>query len=212
MGVPTKPLTTTHFALLCLLSVRRYGAYDVVKEMERSVGHVWPRAQSNVYADLKRLAGEGLATASVEADGGRTRTVYDITPAGRRVLREWLETPGAPASFECEALVKLGFVTHTSKAAALAQVEVLASVAEQRLDQGRRLAREHIAPDGPTPERLHVNAVMWRFLWEQHQATARWATWARREISAWPDTADSPAQRRRGRRALRDALASEQGA
>ena len=38
---------------------------------------------------------------------------------------------------------------------------------------------------------------MWRFLWEYHQ-----------EIANWPDTADSPANRERGRIALREGLAA----
>jgi PadR family transcriptional regulator AphA len=42
------------------------------------------------------------------------------------------------------------------------------------------------------PARLHVNAVMWLFLWEQHQAIARWSAWAADEIEHWPDTADTP--------------------
>jgi PadR family transcriptional regulator AphA len=202
------PLTTTHCSLLCLLSVQPYSAYEMVKQMGRSVGFVWPRAQSNLYADLKRLAAEGLAEVERTSVGRRRRTVYRITDAGRTELSAWLAEAGAPPSFECEALVKLGFATHTTKSSALAQVGVLAEQAEQRLRLGRALAEEHIATDGPLPQRLHVNAVMWRFLWEYHQGIARWAAWAHQEISQWPDTADSPASRERGRNALREGLAA----
>jgi hypothetical protein len=69
------------------------------------------------------------------------------------------------------------------------------------------MATEHLRADGPVPQRLHINAVMWRFLWEQHRAVARWAAWAADEIEAWPDTADSPAMRARDRASLQDALA-----
>jgi len=48
---------------------------------------------------------------------------------------------------------------------------------------------------------------MWRFLWEQHQAIARWAAWADAEIRQWPDTQDTPALRRRGQSVLRQSLA-----
>jgi DNA-binding PadR family transcriptional regulator len=200
------PLTTTHFSLLCLLSVQPYSAYEMVKQMGRSVGLLWPRAKSNLYADLKRLATEGLAEAERTSVGRRGRTVYRITDAGRIELSTWLAEAGAPPSFECEALVKLGFAPHTTKTSALGQVAVLAEQADQRLRLGRALAEEHIAADGPLPQRLHVNAVMWRFLWEYHQAIARWAAWAQQEISDWPDTADSPANRERGRAALRAGL------
>ena len=200
-------LTTTHYSQLCLLSVQPYSAYEMVKQMGRSVGFIWPRAQSNLYADLKRLAANGLAEVERASVGRRHRTVYRITDAGRAELRAWLESAGAPPYFECEALVKLGFAPHTTKESALAQVAVLAEHAEQRLQLGHSLAHDHIETGGPHPHRLHVNAVMWRFLWEQHQAIARWAAWAHDEISNWPDTADSPASRERGRNALRDGLA-----
>lgn len=202
-------LTTTHYCLLCLLSVRSYSAYELVQQMARSVGHVWPRADSNLYADLKRLAAEGLATAERTSVGRRRRTVYTITDGGRSELAGWLAAPGGGPSFECEALLKLGFAPHTSKAAALAQVTVLAEHAGERLALGRRLATEHLASGGPEPDRLHINAVMWRFLWEQHQAIARWAAWAADEIGGWPDTATSPTLRERGRTALRTALAAD---
>jgi DNA-binding PadR family transcriptional regulator len=190
-----------------VLSVPPSRSQEMVKQMGRSVGFVWPRAQSNLYADLKRLAAEGLAEVERAATGRRTRTVYRISDAGRAELRTWLATAGAPPYFECEALVKLGFAPHTTKASALAQVGVLAEQAAQRLRLGRALAEQHLGDDGPQPHRLHVNAVMWRFLWEQHQAIARWSAWAQEEISAWPDTADTPANRERGRAALWDGLA-----
>jgi len=94
------------------------------------------------------------------------------------------------------------------KAAALAQIAVLAQHAADRLALGRRVADQYIEAEA-LPSRLHVNAVMWRFLWEQHQAIARWAAWADNEIRQWPNTGDSPALRRRGRNLLRQSLADQ---
>jgi DNA-binding PadR family transcriptional regulator len=204
-----RALTTTHRALLCLLSIQPYSAYDLVAQMRRSVGVVWPRADSNLYADLKRLAVEGLATTSTTTIGRRRRTTYAITDAGRRDLEQWLATPGAAPYFEAESVLKLAFAPHSSKQHALSQVAVVAEHAAARLELGRSLARAHAAADGPLPERLHINAVLWRFLWEQHRAMAAWADWARREIENWPSTADSPQLRERGRGILRAALAEE---
>ena len=205
----SRALTTTHRALLCLLSIRPYSAYDLVAQMRRSVGAVWPRADSNLYADLKRLAADGLATTSTTTTGRRRRTTYTITAAGRHDLERWLATPGAAPYFEGEALLKLAFAPHTGKEHALGQVAVVAEHAAAQLELGRTLARAHAAPDGPLPERLHINAVLWRFLWEQHRAMAAWAHWAQQEIEGWPSTADSPQLRERGRGILRAALTAE---
>ncbi len=201
-----RPLTTTHYALLCLLSTGPASAYELVARMRRSVGAVWPRAESNLYTDLKRLAADELAKTNVEHVGRRQRTTFRITPAGRRILAKWLDLPGAAPTFECEALLKLAFATMTTKEAALAHVAVMKDHAEARLAIGRRLATEYVEGSGPLPERLHINAVMWRYLWDMHNATASWAAWAAEEIAAWPDTSDNPKGRRRGLETLRVAL------
>jgi PadR family transcriptional regulator AphA len=204
--VPSTSLSTTHYALLCLLSTGPASAYELVGQARRSVDHVWPRAESNLYADVKRLAAEGLAETTDEPTGRRPRTTYAITAQGRRVLRTWLRAEGAAPSFECEALLKLGFAPSTTKQAALDQVRVVADHAAQRLAFGRSLAEASVAGESPQPERLHIGAVMWRYLWEMHQASARWAAWAEEEIGSWPDTSDSPEGRARALRTLRAAL------
>jgi PadR family transcriptional regulator AphA len=205
-GVHVNEHAATHFALLCLLSLRPWSAYDLVGHLHRSLDLLWPRAQSNLYVDLKRLAADGLATRATVRVGRRARSTYTITAAGRAALLPWLDQPGLAPVFECEALVKLAYVPAASKPAALAQVAVLAEHARARLALGRRIAEQYVTDDG-LPPRLHVNTVMWRFLWEQHQAIARWAAWAEAEIRQWADTDDTPALRRRGKRILRQFVA-----
>ena len=205
--MPSRELSTTHFALLCLLSTGPASAYELVQQTGRSIGHVWPRAGSNLYAGPKRLAAEGMVDATVEPVGKRPRTTYQITRTGRTALRRWLSSPGHEPVFESEALLKMGFAPSTSRRAALAQVEVMAGHASDRLAFGRALAEASLAGESPQPERLHINAVMWRYLWEMHSATARWAEWARSEIESWPDTADRPEGREQALKTLRDALA-----
>ena len=203
---------TTHYALLGLLEVGPGSAYELVGRMERSTGHVWPRARSNLYADLKRLATEGLASADDEGAGRRPRTVYRSTAAGRKALRVWLAQPGAPPTGECEAALKLAFAPAAGKEATLAQIAVIEADAAAGVVLGERLGRLHADDDGTLPERLHVNALLWRFLWDQHQARLRWARWARAEVEAWDTADDSAANRARGRRAIAETLLPEQKA
>ena len=44
------------------------------------------------------------------------------------------------------------------------------------------------------PDRGHVAALVYRFLWDYNTMLANWSTWARDEIQAWSDTAVSPAR------------------
>src|SRR5688500_11922895 len=102
-------LTATSFAILGLLATRPWGTYELTKQMGRSLRHIWPRAESRVYAEAKRLVGAGLASAEVQRTGMRARTLYTITPEGRQALIDWLGTESAPSRFESETLVKVLF-------------------------------------------------------------------------------------------------------
>jgi DNA-binding PadR family transcriptional regulator len=58
-----------------------------------SLDYMWPRAESNVYAEPKRLVDAGLVNAREQWSGKRRRTVYSITSTGRTALATWLSAP-----------------------------------------------------------------------------------------------------------------------
>lgn len=197
MSVPSRagadrPLTTTSFAVLGLLALRPWSAYELAKQMERSLRFVWPRAESKVYEEPKKLVAHGLATARREPAGRRFRTVYTITAAGRAQLRGWLEQPGGLPVLEFEGLLKVLFADHGSRDDLVATLSSLRQQAAERMSTGAALAEEYLAGRGPFPERMHVNALAWIFLWEQHRTLERWAAWAEGVVNDWPDVAGSP--------------------
>ena len=83
-----RPLTTTSFAILGLLAVQPWATYDLAKLMRRLLHFFWPRAESNLYAEPKRLVAAGLAEAREEWNGDRRRTVYSITDPPIKALRK----------------------------------------------------------------------------------------------------------------------------
>jgi PadR family transcriptional regulator AphA len=89
-------LTTTSYAILGQLALRPWTTYELAAEMRRNVHYFWPRAESLIYAEVKRLAVNGLAAAEKSAVGKRPRTTYSITPAGQAALSAWLETRPRP--------------------------------------------------------------------------------------------------------------------
>ena len=48
-------LTTTSYAVLALLALRPWTTYQLAKQMERSLGWIWPRAVSRLYEEPKKL-------------------------------------------------------------------------------------------------------------------------------------------------------------
>ena len=76
-------LTSTSFALLGQLALRPWSGYEMTRNVTRTLHWFWPRAESVLYDEVKRLATIGLAETR-EAPGrrGRPMSVYSITPAG----------------------------------------------------------------------------------------------------------------------------------
>lgn len=183
-------LTTTSFALLGLLASRSGGwsAYELTQQMGRSLRYVWPRAERNLYDEVKLLADRGLARCRQELVGRRPRTVYSITAAGRRALRSWLAEPSAPLTLESEALVRLFFAEHGTIGDLLAAVRTIRDEAVETEREVAEMVESYAHDGGPFPERLHVTALMGKLLYSHREALRRWADWAEAEIAGWSST------------------------
>jgi DNA-binding PadR family transcriptional regulator len=189
MSTPLRrDLTTTSYAILGLLATRPWSTYELTKQMGRSLRHVWPRAESNVYAEAKRLEAAGLAAAEVQRHGRRDRTLYTITPQGERALRDWLGTASAPSRFESETLVKVLFGNLGTKEELLANLRRFLEEAEAAREFWKAVADEYARGIFPYPDRVHINALFFRWNWEQVETNARWAAWAIEQVESWPDT------------------------
>src|SRR5712672_1019190 len=87
-------LTSTSYAILGLLAVKPWTTYELAQQMNRALGRFWPRAESKLYEEPKKLVAHGLARVSYEMVGKRRSTIYTITVKGRRALAKWVPSPG----------------------------------------------------------------------------------------------------------------------
>ena len=180
-------LTTTSYAVLALLALQPWTTYQLARQMERSLGWIWPRAVSRLYDEPKKLVAAGLATSRPGATGRRRSTVYSITPQGRQALAAWLAEPGAGPVLECEALVKIAYADQGTRDGLLANLAALVDDTTAKLHFGQMIAQSYLQGRGPFQERLPFSALMWRFLWEYHVTVLRWANWAHGQVQAWPE-------------------------
>ena len=69
---PAHPaLSTTSYAILGMLAMRPWTAYELTQQLRRSLRYCWPKAESVLYDEPKRLVRLGLATAHHEPAGRR---------------------------------------------------------------------------------------------------------------------------------------------
>jgi PadR family transcriptional regulator AphA len=189
--VSTIELTTTSYAILGLLGIQPWTTYELAQQMERSLKHFWPRAQSRIYEEPKRLAALGLVKATREHVGRRPRTTYAITAKGRRVLRDWLAEPGSGPTLELEALLKVFYGEQATKRDVLANVDAIARWAHNQNQENVAFARLYRDSDGPFPQRLAVIALTGQFMTDFADMLTAWATWAAETVAAWPEDGSS---------------------
>jgi PadR family transcriptional regulator, regulatory protein AphA len=191
--VKVPKLTATSYVILGHLALRSWSTYELAQQLKRSTRHYWPRAESKIYEEPKKLVAHGLATATREYTGRRPRTVYAITDQGREALRRWLDEPGQPPLVEFEGVVKVLFAEQGTKQQLLATLRSIREQAEHTRDEHVALARDLAQTGGPFPDRLHVNALVFKFMWDQTETTIRWAAWAEHQVKDWPEDISRPA-------------------
>ena len=180
-------LTSTSYAVLALLGVRPWSAYELAQQMSRSLSWYWPKAESLVYAECRKLAEHDLATSRPEPRDRRPRTVYTITDRGRDALRGWLDQPTAGPRLEWEAMLQVAFADHGSREQLLENLEAIRTDAEERRDRALAQVAGYVEDGGPFPDRLPVIALVGKFFLEYSHLLARWAAWAEENVTQWDD-------------------------
>jgi PadR family transcriptional regulator AphA len=157
------PLPTTSYAILGMLALRPWTAYELTQQLRRSLSYCWPKAESVLYDEPKRLVRLGLATAQREPVGRRTRTAYAITGEGRRALGAWLAPPTRSSRFEFEAILRLLYADQGTKAELLDAVRAARRWAEERYAEGREQRRagddRRVAADRRRPPQAAVELL-----------------------------------------------------
>src|SRR6266508_3848914 len=142
---PSPPgLTTTSYAVLAQLAVRPWSTYELARQRVRYFRYVWPRAESAIYREVKRLAAMKLIAGKREYVGKRPRTVYSITEAGRLTLREWLDTPVSPFAMDFEAMIRLFIAPLGTKEQIIGTLEQVRSDAQDMLHFGGAVRQEFL--------------------------------------------------------------------
>jgi DNA-binding PadR family transcriptional regulator len=102
-------LNSTAYVILGLLRRGPKSGYEIKSVVDRSTRFFWAASYGQIYPELRRLADAGLIEGESTPQGGRKRTVYELTADGRRELRRWLDEPPEVFEMRDEGLLKLFF-------------------------------------------------------------------------------------------------------
>lgn len=178
--------------LLGLLAEGPASGYDLTRRFQETLSPVWPAQHPRIYAELTRLAGEGLI--EVDSRGPRGRKAYRITDAGLAEVRRWLTEEEVDHTLRIESILRSVFFWLMTPEEL---DEHLAREARYFADAAA-LYREYAAAKdrgefgtGPQTQSMRVAAEVGTRLF---QALADWAEWARTVPPANPP-ANPPAER-----------------
>lgn len=186
-GMPDK-LSSNSYAVLGMLAIRPWTPYELTQQFRRSLAFCWPVSERLVYTEPDKLVREGLAKVRTSRNGERDRRVYSITPAGRKILREWLATAPAPPRIFNEPLLRVLFADQGEPADLLQSLESFRAYLHEQMLSGQAHTKEYLDGTGPFPERSHLIAVFADLNHRIFTAMEQWIEDTVAEVSDWPTT------------------------
>lgn len=170
-------LTTFSYVVLALVGRGGAGPHDLVR-MARADPLYWGGAESQYYAEPKRLERLGYLHARKEPGRTRERTHYELTDAGLAALRGWLAEPAPFPRIYHEAAVKVmagDLVDGTVTIASLQPLREELTAIRERLAAG-----EERLPD--LPHRAHLLRLNYRLAARIVDAHAAWIAEVEEEL------------------------------
>lgn len=193
----TKLPSTNSLAVLGLLATAPMTAYGLAVQTRRALGHVWGSSRRLLLAEPARLAAKGLAESLEAEEGSRAEQRWQATPAGRRVLRQWLKEPVAPTAINSELMLRLTFADQSDLSAIRSCVEQRRSDLISEIDECLLMLNDYLDTGGPFPGRLHITTAASHFIAETKLAELAFLRWLRTELARWPDTTTTDPDRHR---------------
>jgi len=182
----TVEMTTTGYAILGHLAMRPWTMYELAAQMRRNVRYFYPRAESQIYAEPKRLVAMGLAEAEVALVGRRRRTTYSITAKGRQALSDWLASSVSSGPLlEFEGLLRIFLAPFGMRSDMHSTLTQVRGEIQGLLDLSRGIREEYLDGRAPFQRYAPTRAMIHDFLTSFALLVAGWAERSLREVERW---------------------------
>ena len=145
--------------MLALVGEGGASATDIARMVGQGRELYYAAAPSQLYREPKRLAKLGYLSARVVPGRTRPRTLYRLTPTGRRALRSWLAGPSTFPRIQNEAHLRLLAGDMVDDAAIVASFTAMLPQLDEldaKLDGGP--ARRGAAPGSLSPPQPYIRA------------------------------------------------------
>lgn len=181
-------LSTTSYAILGQLDLRPWTAYELTKHIRRNLHYFFPRAESGIYGEFKKLTAAGLATAESSSHGNRTRTTYTITDVGRTALHEWMATPTERAyALDSEGMLRVLYARAGTLHDLRRTAREFESEAQEMLRTAKSVTGAFLAGTDVAQRDAHLRVILTDFTRLYVTAILEWAQRTEALLSTWDD-------------------------
>ena len=202
-------LSPTSYALLGLLAREPASAYELNNIMQTSLLRVfWPRAESHIYSEPKKLLAHDYVQERREMSKGRQRKVFTITDKGREALAVWLaEEDGAEHRNQAEFMLKLILAEGGESADAAATVERALATSRAEMEMAIAGIESVLAdPEAGASLGMPWNGIASGLMVDILVARYRWGQYARQAIAEVPQGCSPEKKLALGKAAYRNCL------
>lgn len=172
--------------LLGLLAEGPASGYDLAQRFTEVLGSVWPAQHPKIYAELGKLAAQGLV--EVESEGPRRRKAYRITDAGVAEVKRWLTEVDVDHTMRLQPLLRSLFFWLMDTEDLQRHLEAEARYYQALAGQYREYAaRKDRGEFGYSPQTQSMRVTIEAGI-RLYSALADWAEWAQTVPHAKPST------------------------
>jgi DNA-binding PadR family transcriptional regulator len=145
-------LSPTARVILGMVRMGKRTGYEIKQLVDVSARFFWTASYGQIYPELRRLEQAGLVEGEATPTGGRSRTVYTLTPAGEAALDAWLASSDELVwELRDEGLLKLFFSEGRDPDEVREHLRAVRARSERVAEQLRSLRPEGPREPGPGP-------------------------------------------------------------
>lgn len=157
-------LKSVSYAVLGQLAFRSWAAYELIKEMQRNFRYFFPKAESGLYEELKKLERYGLVRSQVKTKGKKDRAVYTITKEGNKQLAKWLSTEPDHYRLEFDGLLRVFLLKFGSRVSLKNSLSKVRADTNTLVQLAVKVGNEYLSDSAPAQSEITERVIVFDFL------------------------------------------------
>jgi PadR family transcriptional regulator, regulatory protein AphA len=184
LRAPTRKASLDLALLGLIAEVPGVSGYDIIKIFDLSMAHYWHAHQTQIYPTLDRMEEARLIKRRNVVQRNRpNKRLYTITPAGERLLIEWLESPFEGINLKHPPLLRCRFLGHLGADGAIAVLREEQRSWAIHLKRYREIEKDYFAAGkGYADVNKMFSMFTLKYGVDWMQENIKWCEWAIGEI------------------------------